>query len=462
MAAERLPAISTGEAFETMSEATASPNKTSDAKRAIVIIGSHRSGTSVLAHALSRLGWQLPRTMIPSGPGNAAGHFESLPVMRFNERLLRVFDRNWLDPKPLPAGWFDTETARQAVTAAAIIIEQEFGGAKKLLLKDPRISLLLPLWCKALELAGIVPAVIVACRDPRGVSRSLAARDRLSAAHGLELWRSYMLEAEAGSRGFPRHVVHYEDLLANPGATVERAFEALGLDPAGAGPALNGIIDNTRSPAGAAPAETPVAPHILSLHDAFRRGAVTADAAFFDAARQRWRQDWSEISPGANASHFALSCAETHFGKSEHLMQLADLAGALWHARIAASKEPANLYFQAQLAQAHARSGDHAAAEWAYRGIIGRDSGNAAALHGLGLILLAENRADEAADAFRAAVAADPMNAGLHHALGFACEKSGDLEAARDSYRIATGLDGHTAAYGEALGRLTKPRANEP
>ena len=43
---------------------------------AVVILGMHRSGTSLTSHIVSKLGYELPNNLMGADYGNSLGHFE--------------------------------------------------------------------------------------------------------------------------------------------------------------------------------------------------------------------------------------------------------------------------------------------------------------------------------------------------------------------------------------------------
>lgn len=57
--------------------------------KALVILGMHRSGTSLLASWLAASGLALGDELLGEGVGNDRGHFEDLDFLRLHERILR-------------------------------------------------------------------------------------------------------------------------------------------------------------------------------------------------------------------------------------------------------------------------------------------------------------------------------------------------------------------------------------
>jgi len=57
--------------------------------RIFLISGMHRCGTSYLAHALSFLGLELPKSIQGGAPDNPKGHFESFNVTQVHDSLFK-------------------------------------------------------------------------------------------------------------------------------------------------------------------------------------------------------------------------------------------------------------------------------------------------------------------------------------------------------------------------------------
>jgi hypothetical protein len=76
------------------------------------------------------------------------------------------------------------------------------------------------------------PVFVHVVRDPLEVADSLAARDGLGRREALALWERYTRSAFAATRGWPRVVVDYGELVADPYAVATRLhadLAALGL-----------------------------------------------------------------------------------------------------------------------------------------------------------------------------------------------------------------------------------------
>src|SRR2546430_5534379 len=100
-------------------------------RRALVIAGMHRSGTSAFARVFNLLGAELPRThMTPEDfRGNPSGFWEPLEVVHLHDELLREAGRNWHDFSPLPPSWFRSELVRSYESLLVDLVSQEYASA---------------------------------------------------------------------------------------------------------------------------------------------------------------------------------------------------------------------------------------------------------------------------------------------------------------------------------------------
>ncbi|HID44873.1 MAG TPA: hypothetical protein EYP34_03850, partial [Chromatiaceae bacterium] len=76
----------------------------------ILVLGMHRSGTSVLTRVLNLLGADVGENLLQAQPDiNARGFWEHEDLIAINEALLSVLERNWYDFRPLPERWWSGE-----------------------------------------------------------------------------------------------------------------------------------------------------------------------------------------------------------------------------------------------------------------------------------------------------------------------------------------------------------------
>lgn len=189
---------------------------------AYCVFGMHRSGTSALTQVLALAGASLPKNVMPGDEHNAKGYFEPWRIAVFNDQRLRAAVSAWDDPFAFPYKALNPREEKRWISRATDLFEEEFAEAKHPLIKDPRISILGPLWRTVLQDLGLPVRAVVALRHPLEVADSLARRDRFPVEKSLLLWVAYMLGAEAYSRDVPRAFVAYDALLKDWRGQVSR------------------------------------------------------------------------------------------------------------------------------------------------------------------------------------------------------------------------------------------------
>lgn len=217
-------------------------------KRALIVAGMHRSGTSALAGALCAAGGDAPRSLMGGNPGNPKGYWESSRIMVLNDAALRAQGSDWSDPGALDPGWRRTPEGRRWAVRAGEAVEAEFEGARLLVLKDPRICRMAPAWLDVLDAMRIRPLPVHIHRHPAEVFRSLLVRNGFALDRTYRLWSRHALEAEAATRGRPRVFTTYRGLLADGAREVGRIARALGADDVLDLPARAAEVDGMLDP----------------------------------------------------------------------------------------------------------------------------------------------------------------------------------------------------------------------
>jgi len=191
----------------------------------VLVIGMHRSGTSALSGVLEGLGLNAgaPEAMMSSDTGNPEGYYEQRPIVDLNEEILEAHGGRWDSPPLLAAGWANELDADQYIARAEGLLARSFSG-RHFVLKDPRVSLLLPMWRKVLLDRG---CAVVIVRDPSEVAWSLALRDSIPSLTGLALWSAYNRAALAGLSGMAVHMCDYTDLVQRPREVVSEIVASL-------------------------------------------------------------------------------------------------------------------------------------------------------------------------------------------------------------------------------------------
>jgi len=197
--------------------------------RVVIVLGMHRSGTSILTRALAAIGVYLGDRLMPGSSDNPKGFFEDLDVMAINLDLLAELGCNW-DSVLIP-DWQTLSEDRQYyyLQKAAALVRERFGTVKLWGFKDPRVTRLISFWCKVLDMVGCQPVLVASNRHPLSVAASLAKRDQMPRGQALALWiihQSIVLETLSQQGGL---VVDYDLLLENPGLQLHRLSHFLAI-----------------------------------------------------------------------------------------------------------------------------------------------------------------------------------------------------------------------------------------
>lgn len=205
-----------------------------------LIIGMHRSGTSLSARLLHRAGADLgpAEGFIEPDRWNPDGYFEQREILMLNRQILHG-----------PWGKF----VYLALPSSATVCRRGRGLAARLalaarrfdkcLVKDPRFCVTAPAW----EAAGARFGKILIClREPWEVAQSLWRRNRLPVCFGLRLWRRHFELNLKLARTKPHWWVSYDRLLSPADCITEVAgmarFLGLPFDEQRDGEWVRGIV----------------------------------------------------------------------------------------------------------------------------------------------------------------------------------------------------------------------------
>lgn len=183
-------------------------------KRLVIILGMHRSGTSVVTQISQYMGAYLggENELIAATRENPDGYFENTEITRINSHILHICGREWyslkaieIDNRSLPIIAAKDELKNR--------IQKLFEKRDTVAVKDPRIAVLLPLWEEILESLEITVGYIWVVRNPLEVKESLRKRDGFRQKHGLLLWIKYNLGIAKFLKYKDYLMINYNNLL---------------------------------------------------------------------------------------------------------------------------------------------------------------------------------------------------------------------------------------------------------
>lgn len=190
----------------------------------IVVLGMHRSGTSLLCTLLAHSGvfFGDEGQLIPPNEENPKGFWEHLGVRSINDRLLHASLSDWDYVSNFDYGSIPLDTISQLRSEAGDLLadlnRQSLTG-----IKEPRVCLLYEFWRPLLS-HGIH---IFVSRHPAEIARSLNVRNGTPLEVGLALCEFYLVNA-LNSLGESRCLfLDHQDLLRDPLQSLQRVEQHL-------------------------------------------------------------------------------------------------------------------------------------------------------------------------------------------------------------------------------------------
>ena len=244
--------------------------------RIILVVGMHRSGTSLCAHVLNALGIDMADEP-GEAPSNPKGHWERSDIVALHDRILELFDRGYftsLHDLSLPRGWWADHRVFPIKREIIALLKLKLASRSSIGFKDPRTSRLLPLWQEILAELDAEVKFVLCLRNPVEVARSLHHRDRLPSEMGQCRWFIYMADIVDCLRDAEICTIEYERWFDEKSKNAAKLIRFLGLESetsrAVVADILSDIVDERLSHTGPA-ARQPEAPQVRQLYELVRR-----------------------------------------------------------------------------------------------------------------------------------------------------------------------------------------------
>ena len=187
----------------------------------IIVLGMHRSGTSLVAELIHEWGAHTgdKEQMLPADEWNERGYWEYMPLLIFNDDLLASVDSTWLAPPPIEdERLLEARASEPELRDSALRLMREMENSSESsthcwFWKDPRLGITLPFWK---QLWGN-PIYLVLVRNPLDLALSLQRRFHFPLSASLLLWQRYVLTILKHAGNSERVLfIQYEQLLRDP------------------------------------------------------------------------------------------------------------------------------------------------------------------------------------------------------------------------------------------------------
>lgn len=214
-----------------------------ETKKLVVILGAHRSGTSLCTAAVESLGAYLGRQLDYANDENPKGFFEHPDIVDFNDRLLSFLGGSWDNPLFDGAAELHGIDTRIWQEEAVDLFGKAFGDSPFVAVKDPRFCQLLSFWVPVFHEAGYDQEAIFFVHSIRDVAEvALSQRDRSRKnpsfydlgehlEEGAALWLALTAQAIESTRDSNTLYVSYHDVLDAPARVLTELALFLDVQP---------------------------------------------------------------------------------------------------------------------------------------------------------------------------------------------------------------------------------------
>lgn len=198
-------------------------------KKIIVVIGMHRSGTSIVMNALACLGVSLGDNLLPPGVDNPKGFFEDRSVNDLNIAMLDAIGQTWFSLSLVSESDIDKLIALGYLDKAVALLNEKIITTPIFGFKDPRVSKLLKFWKLVFARMHCDVQYVLCLRHPLSVANSLLKRNKSPIQKGYLLWLSYNLSIVNEAQDLHLIALDYDQLVEAPIAHIQYLAEQLSL-----------------------------------------------------------------------------------------------------------------------------------------------------------------------------------------------------------------------------------------
>lgn len=191
--------------------------------KTIVVLGMHRSGTSMTSGILSRLGVDIGKRLAPPNFANPLGYFEDKDFFELNNIILRRAGGDWKSPPDRDAILAQKNKLQKRIHDMVKRKESELWGWK-----DPRTNLTIELYLPFLT----NPYFIICNRNPIGVAKSLAERENWKVEDCIkliEIYKERINNLFYRFNNLQKLDINYENIVTNPEKEIDSIINFLGI-----------------------------------------------------------------------------------------------------------------------------------------------------------------------------------------------------------------------------------------
>ncbi len=183
----------------------------------VLVLGMHRSGTSLVTSLIEAAGFCCGKYPMKPSKDNPNGYWEDELIVEINNKLLSSLGLYWFS-----LVWLDLPRLKQSpvyeelLETASNYLQTLLTDNKKVVIKDPRMCILLPFWLEVVSGIDTEIKVVMVKRNFFSTARSLVKRDNFDYEYVSQLiylhWASVV---HFLPRTIDRILIQYEDVRQN-------------------------------------------------------------------------------------------------------------------------------------------------------------------------------------------------------------------------------------------------------
>lgn len=199
-------------------------------QKIIVVIGMHRTGTSLITRALKVLGVNLGENLLPAmAEVNAKGFWEDADINKLNIQILHSLQTDWDGLSPITNENLLQLNQQGYFLKAVDLLRFKMKDISFFGLKDPRIVKLLPFWDSVFSHCGYDVNYVMTIRHPLSVVRSLQKRDAIDVEKAYFLWFTHVVYALPFAMAKNAPLIDYDLFMDQPSAGLNKLASNLSL-----------------------------------------------------------------------------------------------------------------------------------------------------------------------------------------------------------------------------------------
>jgi DNA repair exonuclease SbcCD ATPase subunit len=224
--------------------------RSSQGREIVIVLGMHRSGTSLLSNILHLLGIDMVDQPTHASKSNETGFWERPEIVALHDDILQALGAPVGSPMhavPLKAGWWRNPKIRDLKKRMHDVMATHLAQVRRPWgFKDPRTCRLLPLWGEILEELDVSPRFVWAVRHPAEAAASMSLKNPqarpIPVAQSEVMWLAYNYDIlRHAGRHWPI-IVPYDSWFEDPAGLARELGQELDVMWRGSDHELDGAL----------------------------------------------------------------------------------------------------------------------------------------------------------------------------------------------------------------------------